>query len=146
MRSITYDGEAAIALENIMDENVHECYNYKIKDEGNVFLVEIKDIIHGVLVDINNSVKKSTISAKFHNTISKLTCDLVFKLSKLYKIYKVVLSGGVFENEHLLKSIYNELKKAGLEVFFNSKTPINDGGISFGQIVIADEIIKKEGM
>ncbi|UZQ51158.1 carbamoyltransferase HypF [Clostridium kluyveri] len=146
VRSITYDGEAAIALENIMDENVHECYNYKIKDEGNVFLVEIKDIIHGVLVDINNSVKKSTISAKFHNTISKLTCDLVFKLSKLYKIYKVVLSGGVFENEHLLKSIYNELKKAGLEVFFNSKTPINDGGISFGQIVIADEIIKKEGM
>ncbi|WP_234123604.1 carbamoyltransferase HypF [Clostridium hydrogenum] len=135
---ITYDAEAAIALENIIDEEVKEYYRYKIKNENNVFLIEIKDIIDGVINDINCKVKKSIISAKFHNTISKLTCDMVLKLSQIYKISKVILSGGVFENEHLLKAIYDELKKDGLEIFFNSKTPINDGGISFGQMAVAE--------
>ncbi|WP_331000628.1 carbamoyltransferase HypF [Clostridium guangxiense] len=141
---ITYDAEAAIALENIIDENVKETYKYKIRNENNVFLIEIKDILQGVLNDINCKLNEGTISAKFHNTISKLTCDLVLKLSKIYSISKVVLSGGVFENEHLLKAVYYELKNNGLEVFFNSKTPINDGGISFGQIAVAEAVTKKQ--
>lgn len=141
---ITYDAEAAIALENIIDENVREAYKYKIRNENGVFLIGVKEIIDGVLHDLKCKISKGTISAKFHNTISKLTCDLVLKLSKMYGITKVVLSGGVFENEHLLNSIYDELKEEGLEVFFNSRIPINDGGISYGQIAVAEEIIKKQ--
>lgn len=139
---ITYDAEAAIALENIIDENVTGAYKYEIRNEDGVFLIGVKKIILGVLHDMNLKISKGTISAKFHNTISKLTCDLVLKLSQIYGISKIVLSGGVFENEHLLRSIYDELKGKGLEVFFNSRTPINDGGISFGQIAVAEEIIK----
>lgn len=140
----TYDGEAAINLENILDENIHDYYNYKIVYKDNAYLIEIKDIIREVLMDICNKVKKSIISSKFHNTISKLTCDLVLKLSKSYGIKKVILSGGVFQNEHLLNSIYEILIDNGLEVFFNCKIPINDSGISFGQIGIAGEILRKK--
>lgn len=140
---ITYDAEAAIALENIIDENVMEAYKYEIKNEDGVFIIGVKDIVLGVLYDMKLKVAKSTISAKFHNTISKLTCDLVLKLSKIYGISKIVLSGGVFENEHLLKSIYDGLEREGLEIFFNSRTPINDGGISFGQIAAAQAIMNK---
>lgn len=140
---VTYDAEAAIALENIIDENVREAYKYEIRNENGTFLIGIKEIIFGVLHDINCKMSKGTISAKFHNTISKLTCELVLKLSEMFETSKIVLSGGVFENEHLLKSIYDELKGAGLEVFFNSRTPINDGGISFGQIAVAEAIINK---
>lgn len=140
----TYDGEAAINLENILDENIHDYYNYKIVYKDKVYLIEIKDIISGVLIDICNKVNKNIISSKFHNTISKLTCDLVLKLSKLYGIQKVVLSGGVFQNEHLLNSIYECLRNNGLQVFFNCKIPINDSGISFGQIAIAEEILRKK--
>lgn len=141
---VTYDAEAAIALENIIDENVQEDYKYKIRNENGIYLIGVKSIVAGVLHDVNCKISKGVISAKFHNTISKLTCDLVLKLSKIYGISKVVLSGGVFENEHLLKLIYDELNKAGLEVFFNSRTPINDGGVSFGQIVVAEAVIKKQ--
>lgn len=140
---ITYDAEAAIALENILDENVREAYKYEIRNENGVFLIGVKKIILGVLHDMKLKMAKETISAKFHNTISKLTCDLVLKLSQIYGISKVVLSGGVFENEYLLKSIYDELKRQGLEIFFNSRTPINDGGISFGQIAAAQAIMNK---
>lgn len=140
---ITYDAEAAIALENIIDEDVKGYYRYKIKIENGIFIVKVKQIIDGVLCDVEDRVNKTVISAKFHNTISKVSCDLVFRLAKMYGISKVVLSGGVFENEHLLKEIYNELSKSGLKVFFNCKIPINDGGISFGQIAAAAAVIKK---
>lgn len=141
---ITYDAEAAIALENIVDEAVEGYYKYKIKTEDNIFIIGVKEIIYGVLCDIEDRVNKAVISSKFHNTISKLTCDLVFKLTKIYNISKVVLSGGVFENEHLLKAVYDELSQSGLKVFFNCKIPINDGGISFGQIAAAAAVIKKK--
>lgn len=140
---ITYDAEAAIALENIIDENVREAYKYEIRNENGIFLIGIKKIIFGILHDMNLKISKGIISAKFHNTISKFTCELVLKLSKMYGISKIVLSGGVFENEHLLKTIYDALEREGLEVFFNSRTPINDGGISFGQIAAAEAIMNK---
>ncbi len=141
---ITYDGEGAIELENIVDKNIKENYNYHIDNIKDIFQIRYKDIIHGVLKDLQRKICKSIISAKFHNTISKITCDLVFTISELYEINEVVLSGGVFENQYLLKSIYNNLTHKGLKVFYNSKTPINDGGVSFGQIAVASAILEEE--
>lgn len=141
---ITYEGEASIALENIIDEDINESYICNIDNINNVFQIGYKDIIYGVIKDIEKGVSKSVISAKFHNTISSVTCELVIRLSKLYKIKNVILSGGVFQNEHLLKSIYDELILRGLSVFFNSKIPINDNGISFGQIAAANAIVEGE--
>lgn len=141
---ITYDGEAAIRLENIVNENIGENYKYRIDNINDVLQIRYKDIINGVIEDLQRKVSKSEISTKFHNTISKATCELVFKISNLYKINDVVLSGGVFENEYLLRLVYNELTEGGLKVFFNSKTPINDGGISFGQVAVANAILEEE--
>ncbi|MBP2031699.1 hydrogenase maturation protein HypF [Clostridium algifaecis] len=140
----TYEGEASIDLENIIAENIIESYICNIDKISNVFQIEYKDIVYGVIKDIEKGISKAVISAKFHNTLSRVTCNLVIKLSKLYKIEDVILSGGVFQNEHLLKSIYDELTLRGLRVFFNSKTPINDNGISFGQIAAANAIIEGE--
>lgn len=141
---ITYDGQSAIELENIINEDVKESYMYSIDNINDIFEIGYKDIIDGVIEDVYRKVSKSTIAAKFHNTISKVTCELVLKISKLYKIYDVVLSGGVFQNEHLLKSIYTKLTQRGLRVFFNCKIPINDEGISFGQIAAANAILEEK--
>jgi hydrogenase maturation protein HypF len=47
------------------------------------------------------------------------------------------LSGGVFQNDLLLKFCDRLLSKAEFQVFFPQKLPANDGGISLGQAVIA---------
>jgi hydrogenase maturation protein HypF len=51
---------------------------------------------------------------------------------------RVVLSGGVFQNALLLTRTKNELHRREFEVFVPTKLPPNDGGISFGQALIAN--------
>nr|WP_246517278.1 carbamoyltransferase HypF [Clostridium aciditolerans] len=143
-KCITYDAQAAIELENIADNSTTEHYKYDIYAKNNMYQIDYKSIIDGVLKDLKDGEIASVISAKFHNTIVAFTEDLVCKIGKCYSLNKVVLSGGVFENQYLLKNIYQRLKEKQFQIFYNEQIPTNDGGISFGQLVIADAIIEKE--
>ncbi|MCL6097544.1 MAG: hypothetical protein M1391_03085 [Bacteroidetes bacterium] len=51
------------------------------------------------------------------------------------------MSGGVFQNEILLKLMENELQLKGFNIYSHSKIPTNDGGISFGQVMVVNELI-----
>ena len=63
-------------------------------------------------------------------------------LYKIHFINEVNLSGGIFQNAYLLEGIYNKLTSLGYKVYTHSQVPPNDGGISLGQLVIANEILK----
>ena len=47
---------------------------------------------------------------------------------------EVILSGGVFQNKTLLELIINRFKKENIPYYYQQYTPINDSGISLGQI------------
>jgi hydrogenase maturation protein HypF len=49
----------------------------------------------------------------------------------------VALSGGVFQNLLLLQNVVGLLEEAGFTVLTHRRVPCNDGGISFGQAVVA---------
>ena len=49
----------------------------------------------------------------------------------------VVLSGGSFHNRFLRKRITAELMQSGFNVYVPEKVPCNDGGLSYGQLVVA---------
>lgn len=142
--SISYDGQAAIELENIIDYKIKESYLWDIKEANGIFNIQYKSIIKGILGDIQKKELISKISSKFHNSLIKASCDLVCKLREKEHIDKVVLSGGVFENHYLLKGIYINLIKQGFKVFYNEQIPTNDEGISFGQLHVANAIIEKK--
>ncbi|NOW04594.1 carbamoyltransferase HypF [Clostridium beijerinckii] len=142
--SISYDGQAAIELENIIDYKIKESYSCDIKEENGIFNIQYKSIIEGILRDIQKKELISKISSKFHNSLIKASCDLVCKLREKERIDKVVLSGGVFENHYLLKGIYVNLIKQGFKVFYNEQIPTNDEGISFGQLHVANAILEKK--
>jgi hydrogenase maturation protein HypF len=140
--TITYDGQAAIELENTIDEETEESYKWSIEEKEVVLKLQYKDIVEGLLVDLQNNERVSKISAKFHNSLAEASCDLVCRLREREGINKVVLSGGVFENQYLLKNMYKILMNKGFQVFFNKQIPINDGGISFGQLYAASAMIR----
>lgn len=133
--TITYEGQAAIELESIIDIFEKGSYNYNLKDRD----ILTGPIIEGIVQDIKNGLDKGMISAKFHNTLSEMALDICKEIRKLYQVDKVVLSGGVFQNINLLKSCINKLTQHGFKVYYNNITPINDGGIALGQIVIGFE-------
>ncbi|NPA56014.1 MAG: hypothetical protein GXO40_06580, partial [Epsilonproteobacteria bacterium] len=58
--------------------------------------------------------------------------DVIDRISDEFDL-PIILSGGVFQNKTLLMQILKLNKK----IYFNQSTPINDGGISLGQIKFA---------
>ena len=53
---------------------------------------------------------------------------------------KIVLSGGCFQNAVLLERVINKISKNGYKVYRHQRIPPNDGGISLGQVVIANQM------
>ncbi len=143
---ISYDAQAAIELESIVDNAIYDYYNYSIykSDAEGALILSYKEIIKGVLEDLKIKKPRSLISTKFHNAICKATVACAVALREKYRTNHVVLSGGVFENSYLLKNVQKELKTNGFYIYYNKQVPINDGGLSFGQAAAAASILEEK--
>ncbi|MCS7231197.1 MAG: carbamoyltransferase HypF [Elusimicrobiota bacterium] len=115
-------------------------YDFEIIKTSDSYLVDIRSILKKIFEDILNGRDKIEIALKFHHTISKISLELALKIRNEMSINKVVLSGGVFQNQLLLSSLYDLLKENDFEVFIHRKLPCNDAGISFGQVLTEGEI------
>ncbi|WP_284679978.1 carbamoyltransferase HypF [Aceticella autotrophica] len=140
---VLYEGQAAMEMESIIEED-KSYYDFEIISEEGSYIINTEGIFHGLFEDYRRKVRKGIIAARFHNSVIKFTIEMVKKLHYKYKINKVVLSGGSFQNVYLLENIINILSGLGFEVFSNSLVPCNDGGISLGQAFIANEISQIE--
>lgn len=137
-RKVTYEGEAAIALESICSLDEEEIYSYDICDNNGELIINEEKIIMGIMKDLKDGVNKGKIAKGFHNTVIAFTIDMCKRIRDMRGINEVVLSGGVFQNNILLKGIAVGLEKQGFKVYTHGKIPTNDGGISLGQLVIAN--------
>ncbi|TYQ17871.1 UNVERIFIED_CONTAM: hydrogenase maturation carbamoyltransferase HypF [Acetivibrio alkalicellulosi] len=140
---ITYDAQAAIELESVIEPDVTDFYPYSIKEEEEKLEVGYKEILSGVLRDLKDGMTASYISAKFHNTVCEATIDCVCKIRSKCGIDDIVLGGGVFENAYLLKKMKRGLKERGFYTYHNMNIPTNDGGIAFGQAAAAAQMAKE---
>lgn len=140
---ISYDAQAAIELESIVNKEIYDVYKYSIDDTEDGFVLGYEDILKDILRDIKKQELKSIISTKFHNTLIEATAECVCKIYEKTGIKDVVLSGGVFENTYLLERLTFKLRNLKFSVYYNQLTPTNDGGISFGQAVAASAILKE---
>ncbi|HKK11204.1 MAG TPA: hypothetical protein VJ945_00110, partial [Flavobacteriaceae bacterium] len=125
----TYEGEAAIILENhVMDYRLNDCKSYAtISDNG---LIPTKQIIKTIFLDLKKGATKAEIIVNFLYTLA----DIIFKMADKQKTKSIALSGGVFQNT-LLIDILKEMAKNDYKLFFNCNLSPNDENISFGQIM-----------
>ncbi|UCD83497.1 MAG: carbamoyltransferase HypF [Deltaproteobacteria bacterium] len=145
---INYEGQAAFELEQIAEqlpisESRIEYYEYLIIGNTGSLIIDPLPIFEEIIEDLKEKVSKSVISVKFHNTVAKMIVETCSIISKDPGLNEVALSGGVFQNIFLLKSVCYRLKKEGFIVYTHSKVPPNDGGICLGQAVIANAKINR---
>ena len=125
------------------DSSSKSSYNKKdckFYEDKNLFTKNTKNI-HNVNNAINNNyiedakntdiANLNSIAFKFINTLVSIVLDM----SSIAGKSNICLSGGVFQNSVLTGKLFYELKKRGLFVFINQKVPINDGGVSLGQVL-----------
>jgi len=95
-------------------------------------------------VDLREQRTSGYISSKFHNSIVTMSVNTCCVLRERWKITKVALSGGCFQNTYFLCKSITKLKDSGFEVFVHHQVPPNDGGIALGQALIANELLKHQ--
>ena len=135
---IDYEAQAAIELEAIADEVESGYYPFEVAEQDVVDVVQFDGLFTSIITDLEEGIVPEVISARFHNTISRIVVEMCKRLARRTGVKQVVLSGGVFQNRLLLRLSTAALKKAGLSVFTHHQVPANDGGVSLGQAVIAN--------
>ncbi len=142
----TFEGEAAMTLESFTCEGIEQEYPVEFMQEKGYTVVNFNPAIIAMIGDISQTVGNAVIATKFHNTVCSVIRAMVRSLSNRYKISKVALSGGTFQNLYLLNRTVRLLLSDGMQVFINQKVPCNDGGISLGQAYLVRERLKKSGV
>jgi len=59
-------------------------------------------------------------------------------------IEEVVIGGGVAYNDAITHAVRDEVERAGLKLYVNERVPCGDGGVSFGQAVVAGARLRGE--
>ncbi len=74
-------------------------------------------------------------AACFHHSLAQALVDQAIRLREETGITHVGLTGGVFQNRVLAEATLARLDTAGFTVRLPARIPVNDAGLSFGQVI-----------
>jgi len=131
--TVSYEAQGAVALEQITNAEVQDFYKIPVDKE----VINQVALIPQILDDLHEGLPLALISTKFHNAIAQVSLVCSLSLRKQHKTNKVVISGGVWQNQFLLSHTWSLLKGEGFEVYVHHQVPTNDACIALGQVAIA---------
>jgi hydrogenase maturation protein HypF len=130
---VTYEGQAAIELEQRVDRDATGGYPARVA--GGV--LQGTDLVRAAAADVLAGAPAGVVAARFHNGFAAALVALVEGARAEVGLSTVALSGGVLQNVVLHHLLVDGLAARGFDVLVHSRVPPNDGGISFGQAVVA---------
>jgi hydrogenase maturation protein HypF len=149
---VSFEGQAAMALEFAADKNLHEAYPLPVGQDfqpdivGQVanlpeqrqienlpYVADWEPLVRSVLADVAAGEPASRISARFHNALAVLAVAIAGRAG----VRDVVLTGGCFQNALLAARVRAKLREAGYTVYLHHDIPPGDGGIALGQVYVA---------
>jgi hydrogenase maturation protein HypF len=130
----SYEGQGAMELEALAVQAVlpdNETYPFDIDNTE----LDFRETIRHIARDRS---RPDLAAGRFHNTLAKAIEEVCGRIAASEGIRRICLSGGTFQNLHLLGMTVRRLRKTGYEVYIHSRVPANDGGLSLGQAVVAN--------
>lgn len=149
---VTFEGQAAMELEYLADPHETGAYPFTLiraeptappTPAGGVtciaapLLVDWRPAIADVLADMSRGVGRERIAARFHNGAVAAMVAVAADLG----VAQVALSGGCFQNRLLAEGAIKQLTAAGRCALLPRLVPMNDGGVSFGQIAAVQALM-----
>ena len=124
----TYEGEAAILLENVVTNyDLNSCKSYvKSPEKG----ISAKEIVENIYTDLESGLSKEQLILNFLYSLA----FSIIELAKSNNYEHIACSGGVFQNTTLVDLLL-ELLPQEIKLYFHKDLSPNDENISFGQIL-----------
>ena len=131
--NVTYEGQAAIELEALCSNTVVET-PYPVLFHKTEF--DMASMWTALVADWRAGVDRAILAARFHRTVAEVILHYGRIAREEYGTEEAALTGGVFQNVHLLELACQLLTQDGFRVLTHRLVPPNDGGIALGQAVI----------
>ncbi|MDJ0464260.1 carbamoyltransferase HypF [Streptomyces sp. H27-C3] len=143
--TVRYEAEAAVELEGLARSAGAGAgppgngYAFGIgpTEAGEPVIADPGPVIRAVVSDVRSEVPAELIAARFHASVAALIASLAEVCRIQTGLDVVALGGGVFQNAVLLEAAQRTLIERGFTVLRPRLLPPNDGGIAFGQLLIA---------
>ena len=92
-----------------------------------------RPLVSAAYRDAVQGIDPGLVAYEFHAALA----DLILRVAQMAGLFRVVLSGGCFQNSLLVRMSGRRLESGGFAVYTHRQVPPNDGGLSLGQALIA---------
>ncbi len=133
----SYDGQAAILLEQIAEPGPSIVHAPVAEDHG-VFEIDTRDLIAAAVERLASGAPAAEVAGSFHVSLAEaVSRACVHVRHRRPGLDRVVLGGGVFQNDLFTTELTTRLTDLGFRVFLPREVPVGDGGIALGQVYVA---------
>ena len=151
-REVDYEAQAAIELEGIAIDEPYEpaTENYQLKVMGGDWskrepaIIATKVMWAALVQDLLQNAGKTKIAARFHAGVAAGFIRAAVLARSATDIQQVALSGGCLHNRRLARLLRTGLEAEGFQVYQHRKVSPGDGGLSYGQAVVAAAMLSKK--
>jgi hydrogenase maturation protein HypF len=137
-----YEGQVALEWNGAADPLETGTYDYALDWRQSPWQIDLRPMMRDVVGDLLAGLSASTISARFHNTLTAATAVVVRRAAREHGVLPVVLTGGCFQNARLAECLAAELA-ASFAVYLHRDVPPGDGGLALGQAVVAAAVARR---
>jgi hydrogenase maturation protein HypF len=137
-----FEGQVSMEWNLVADETVDVPYAFDIDTSRDVWEIDLRPCVVEAVEDFLKGTVVPVISARFHETLVRAAVAVVEMSQARWGALPVVYSGGCFQNDLLVDRLLRHLSPRHV-VRGNRQVPPGDGGISFGQAVVADAIARR---
>ncbi len=150
---VDYEAQAAIELEGVaIDEpcNLNDAADYELdlhpSDHADHIPAKISatKLWSAIVQDLRAAKPAPRIAAKFHAAIAEAYVRTAVLARSATGIGQVALSGGCMHNRRLVRLLRTGLEAQGFKVLQHVQVSPGDGGLSYGQAVVAAAILRNQ--
>jgi hydrogenase maturation protein HypF len=148
---VDYEAQAAIELEGLaVDEpdDLDGGYSFEfLREDGSPQAptrISAAPMWRELLADLRDGMSKSRITARFHAGVASAFIRAAVLARSATGLQKVALSGGCMHNRRLARLLRSGLAAQEFEVFQHTQVSPADGGLSYGQLVVAAARLAKQ--
>jgi len=152
-RVVDYEAQAALELEGLaVDEpDEHDCEGYELRLEGGDWSsrqpvrISAAPLWRAITHDLLSGASKARIAARFHAAVAEGLVQAANLARAASGARRVALTGGCMHNRRLARLLRKGLEARGFEVFQHGAVSPGDGGLSYGQAVVATALLAEHG-
>ena len=135
-----YEGQAAILLEAAAGESGERFPLGFAPDEKENSLLRFdwRPMIRALAAERAAGIAVPVLAAKFMNTLIDMAAEQAHLAAEKTGLRRVVLSGGSFQNQYVMRRLPDRLRARGLAVYHHRRVSCNDEGLSLGQLMVGN--------